>query len=582
MNTEWSLDALYESYESEAFQNDLKKVDEVINKLKEQSETLKNKTSLINFIHTLEEFAVLTGKLGNYINLKITVNTTDAVSNSYLSKLETKMSEKAKPLTKFEKFVSEIKDLDAWIESDETLKAYEFMLHETRDAAKYLLSDDVEEVITKMNLSAGSAWEQMHSYLTSTVKVDYRGEVINLPGVRNLAYSSDPKVRKDAYEAEIACYDKIKDSIAFSLNNIKQQVNTICELRGYDSPLDACLIQSRMKKETLDAMWDAIRDSLPKFQSYLKHKAKLLGYENGLPWYELFAPMGTNSKEYTIEEAKDYLLKHFRPFADDMADMMETAFDEAWIDFYPHMGKVGGAFCCNLPFIKQSRVLTNYDGALGDIQTLAHELGHAYHGMMIEDHLPLNTDYTMPVAETASTFNETVIMNAAIEEADDQEKLVLIENMLQDLTQTICDIYSRYLFETSVFEQNKEGFIYAEQLEKLMLDAQKKAFGDAIDPNYLHPYMWVNKGHYYSADLSFYNFPYAFGNLFARGLYEQYLEEGKAFNDKYRALLKATTVSSVEDVAMMANIDVTKKDFWAKSLKGIEELIDQYISLTSK
>ena len=265
-----------------------------------------------------------------------------------------------------------------------------------------------------------------------------------------------------------------------------------------------------------------------------------------------------------------------------MADMIEKAFNDAWIDFYPKMGKVGGAFCCNLPFIKQSRILTNYDKKFGDILTLAHELGHAYHGLQIEDHLPLNSEYTMPVAETASTFNETIIMNASIDEADDNEKLVLIENQLQDLTQTICDIYTRYLFETKVFEENKHGFLYPNQLEELMLDAQKEVFQDALDPNYLHPYMWINKSHYYSADLSFYNFPYAFGNLFARGLYECYQKEGKAFNDKYRALLKATTVSSVENVAMMADIDVTKKEFWTNSLKGIEDLINRYISLTSK
>lgn len=204
--------------------------------------------------------------------------------------------------------------------------------------------------------------------------------------------------------------------------------------------------------------------------------------------------------------------------------------------------------------------------------TLAHELGHAYHGMMIEDHRILNTDYSMPVAETASTFNENIIMNAVIEEASDEEKLVLLENQLQDLTQIMCDIYSRFLFESEVFERRKNEFLFSKDLEEIMLNAQKTAYGDGLDPNYLHPYMWVNKGHYYSSQLSFYNFPYAFGGLFARGLIVKYKEMKENFVPKYREMLKATTVSDVEDVAKILDIDLTSKDFWISSLETAKKI----------
>ncbi len=454
------------------------------------------------------------------------------------------------------------------------------MLSNIKKDAKYLLSDEVEDVIAKLNLSAGSAWSNMQGYLTSILEADYDGEKLTNPQIRNLAYSEDPEVRKKAYEAEIKSYEKIKDAVSYSLNNIKSQVNTICDLRGFKTPLDQTLEQSRMKRETLDAMLEAMREYLPVFHKYLKHKAKILGHKNGLPWYDLFAPMGESSKKFTAEEAREYLVNHFRGFSDDLADMVDEAFEEKWIDFYPKKGKVGGAFCSNMPQYKQSRILLNFSGSLSDVITLAHELGHAYHGLHIEEHLPLNTDYSMPVAETASNFNESFIMEAAIKEASGDEKMALIESQLQDITQIMCDIYSRYLFETEVFEKSKNGFLFADELNEIMLKSQKIAYGDGLDHDYLHPYMWVVKGHYYSETLSFYNFPYAFGGLFARGLYEKYKEEGQEFVPKYKALLNATTVSDVEDAARKAEINLEDPDFWRTSLKAYEKLVDEFIAIS--
>ena len=262
--------------------------------------------------------------------------------------------------------------------------------------------------------------------------------------------------------------------------------------------------------------------------------------------------------------------------------MTERAFDEAWIDFYPRPGKVGGAFCENLPAQKQSRVLTNFNGTLDSVVTLAHELGHAYHGLQIETHKPLNWDYSMPVAETASTFNEAIVMNVLLKKASKQEKLYIIESTLRDITQTTLDIYSRYLFERTVFDRRKSEFLFADDLCEIMTKAQKTAYGDGLDPNVLNPYMWICKSHYYSEELSFYNYPYAFGSLFARGLYSKYQHEGAAFVPKYKEMLHATTVNSVEDTAKLVGIDLTNPDFWRQSLQSYVELIDEFIELTNQ
>ncbi len=586
MNSEWSLDVLYKGFEDPKYKEDREHLQELTHAIQNFSislhESPEEEASLLRAIEYMEDYQVLGNKLGFYLVLKQSVNTSDSQVVNELNGVEKLFSESSKPMAVLHKWIAGINNLDQYMAKYPKLKAYEYLFGEMKKEAKHLLSDDVEEVIAKLNISAGSAWSSMHSFLTSTLEVEYQGEIITLPQVRNLAHSEDPEVRKNAYQAELVAYEKIKDAISYSLNNIKTQVNTICDLRGYESPLDMTLQQSKMKKETLEAMLTAIEEYLPVFHKYLKHKAKIMGHGSGLPWFDMFAPLGESHTKYTVEDAKEYLVKHFRGFTDDLADMVEEAFDQEWIDFYPRKGKVGGAFCENMPFVKQSRILSNFTGSLSDVVTLAHELGHAYHGLNIQEHLPLNTDYSMPVAETASTFNEALIMEAAIKETSGSEKMALIESQLQDVTQIICDIYSRYLFESAVFEKSKTGFLFADELEEMMLEAQKKAYGDGLDHNYLHPYMWVLKGHYYSESLSFYNFPYAFGGLFARGLYEKYKLEGEDFVPKYQALLNATTVKSVEEAAKEAEINLEDPNFWKTSLHTIEELVNQFIEISSK
>lgn len=584
MNKEWSLDALYKDYSDPKYQEDKEGLVNLTHDLvcfsDSLADTKEEEDTLLKAIDYLEQYQLLATKLSYYVALRLSVNTTDGETANESNAIERQVSLSTKSLAVIHKYIAGIGDMDPYYEKHPKLRAYEYLITEMKKEAKHILSNDVEEVIARLNISAGSAWSSMHSFLTSTLEVEYRGGIITLPEVRNLAHSADANVRKDAYLAELKAYEKIKDAISYSLNNIKVQVNTICELRGYESPLALTLMQSRMKQDTLEAMFTAIREALPSFHRYLKHKAKLLGHTNGLPWYDMFAPMGESGKEFDASQAKDYLVNHFKGFADDLADMVLEAFENEWIDFYPRKGKVGGAFCENLPFIKQSRILTNFTGAFNDVVTLAHELGHAYHGLNIQEHLPLNVNYSMPVAETASTFNEALIMEAAIKDAQGSEKITLIESQLQDITQIICDIYSRYLFESAVFEKCRSGFLFAGELEEMMLWAQKEAYGDGLDPDYLHPYMWVLKGHYYSESLSFYNFPYAFGGLFARGLYEKYKQEGEDFVPKYRALLNATTVMSVEGAAREAEIDLEEPGFWRSSLQSVEELIDEFIKLT--
>lgn len=576
MSTEWSLKEIYPSFESEEFKRDFERFSnfrEVFNGLTLED----NLESIKAAIAALEEFSVLSSRLGNYINLTLTANTTDETANKYRTLFGNAYAALNSAYTKVYKFIGSV---ETDITSDENLKDYEFYFAEAKQQYKHLLSDELEDVIAKFSISGGDGWEQLFEAMTSGVEGEFKGEKVTLSEIRNMAYDADAAVRKEAYETELKMYDTIKEPIAFALNNIKQQVLTETSLRGFESPLAQTLEASRMSRKTLDALLEAIREYLPQFRAYLKHKASLLGHENGLPFYDLFAPIGESSRRFTIEESKEFLLENFKGFSEDLAQMTKEAYENNYIDFLPRKGKVGGAFCSNLPFIKQSRILTNFSGSLSDVVTIAHELGHAYHGLHIENHRVLNQEYSMPVAETASTFNENIVMNTVIKQASDAEKVALLESQLQDTTQIIVDIYSRYLFESAVFENREKSFMFSKDLEQLMLDAQKEAYGDGLDSDAMHPYMWACKPHYYSSGLSFYNFPYAFGGLFSKGLYAIYQEQPEGFVEKYQELLRATTVTSVEDTAKVLGVDVEDSAFWKKALAQVADNIEQFIALT--
>ncbi len=586
MNKQWDLTILYNGFDTPEFTADMAAFDEAIAEVLSFGESLSDyapEALLLKHIELETRISSLAEKLFIYSNLCYSANTADTEAASTMGVLMGKLSATAAPSAAINKAISKIDNIESIIENNEILKEHSYRILTIVKNSKHLLSDAEEELFATMNISGASAWSDLQSTLTSSLKVDYKGEQITLSTARNLAYDPDAEVRKVAFEAELAAYPKVETSVAFALNSIKLQVINEAARRGYDSPLAKALDNSAMKQETLDALFTAMNEYMPAFRKYLKAKANALGHEGGLPWYDLFAPMGKSDKKYTTVEARDYLLNIFGKFDNELHDMVKEAFDNSWIDFFPREGKVGGAFDCAVHSAGQSRVLTNFDGSFSDVVTLAHELGHSFHDRQVYKNSPLNREYSMPVAETASTFNEVLVMNTAISECTDREvKLALIESELMDATQIIVDIYSRYLFEASVFANRPQEFLSPDRMCELMLNAQRQAYGDGLDEGCMHPYMWLCKGHYYSGGLSFYNYPYAFGGLFARGLYAKYLEEGKPFVETYKKMLRATGTSTVEDAALVCGIDLTDVNFWRSGLESMAKKIDEFCELVEE
>ena len=464
-------------------------------------------------------------------------------------------------------------------------QAHRFYLEETAEQSRYLMSETEEALAAELGLSGASAWDKLQGTVTSQLSVEFEldGEVKKLssPALINLHSHPDEDVRRRAYETEMEAWKSIQEPLAAAMNGIKGTVNTLNRRRGREDALHASIDAARIDRETLNAMLEAMKDSFPMFEKYFLAKAKRMGKEK-LAWWDVFAPAGQSEKTYSFDEARTFILEHFGAFSPKLKDLAERAFDNNWIDAEQRVGKRGGAFCMGVPNVKESRVLCNFDGSFDQVSTIAHELGHAFHNECIYDagKTSLQSETPMTLAETASIMCETIIVNAVLEQTTDpDEELAVLETSLIGASQVIVDIYSRYLFEKEVFERRADAELSAEDLCDIMERAQAATYGEGLDEKYRHKYMWTWKPHYYSAGLSFYNYPYAFGQLFATGLYAIYKERGEAFIPDYINLLASTGEDRAAELADRFGINIREKKFWADSLKVIEKQVERYCEL---
>ncbi len=466
---------------------------------------------------------------------------------------------------------------------------HSFALLEEAEQSRYMMSEAEEELANELSLSASSAWDNLQGVLTSQKSVEFeldgKMQTLPLPALINLrSHPPDADTRERAYKLEMQVFEEMKEPpLAACMNGIKGEVNVLNRRRGRKDALHSALDMARIDRETLDAMMGAMQDSLPMFRDYFRAKAKKLGHDK-LPWWSLFAPVGSANKTYSFTEAKELILENFAKFSPELAKLAQTAFESNWIDAEQRAGKRGGAFCMGIPVVKESRIMSNFDGSFDQVMTLAHELGHAFHNYCIYQagKTPFQSRTPMTLAETASIMCETIVLTALLKNpSSPEEELMLLETAIASDAQTIVDIMSRYLFEMEVFIRREKGTIPADDISEIMLQAQRDTYGDGIDPpEVMNKYAWTWKPHYYSAHLSFYNFPpYAFGTLFGKGLYAIYLEKGDEFLEDYKALLASTGEANAADLAARFGINIRDKAFWKSSLDTLKPMIERYIAL---
>ena len=582
----WDLQKLYRDFDDPAFLSDVEALRASVEEAVETARTMPMTTGAMeSMIARYEGIVVLATKTISFSQLTLAADADCEPAMAAYNRLMPVMNRMEELDSALSARLGELRDLDALIGDSALLKRHAYLLTLLKRAAAHVIDPALEPTVLRMQLTGGAAWERLRDQLDAGLMIDFDqdGEVKKLPlsAIRGLAYSPDADVRRRAYEAELAAYPRMETPMAACLNGIKGEALTLCELKHFDSVLDMSLDSAHMDRATLDALLQAMEESLPMFRRYFRLKARLLGYEGGLRFYDLFAPVGKMKGGYTPEDAHALLVREFGAFSPRMARMIDRAFEERWIDMYPREGKEGGAFCADMYPLGISYVLTNFEGSYSSVSTLAHELGHAYHNECMLDGPILMSDAPMPLAETASIFNETLLAKRMLRSVNAPARMAMLDQQLSDAAQVIVDILSRYLFESEVIARRADTTLSARELCQIMLDAQRRTYGDGLDPDFLHPYMWACKSHYYSKDIHFYNFPYAFGQLFALGVYALYEKKGDAFLPDYEKLLRDAGSGDVRDVAASVGIDVADVNFWRSSLRVFEDSLDELEALAN-
>lgn len=588
MDLTWNLDKIYTSFDSEDFKNHMELIKEYIDSLKglDIRSWEKDKSCILEieeFLKTINEYKKIYSRLYSYAYLVFNVDCENVKAMNTLDYLENMNSELTDTFVKFSWWLKRIEDLHGIINASPYILEHGFYLKELMVKAKYLLSDKEETIISRMKNTGSKAWERLYMELIATteesITINGKVDAATIAELRNMLYESDGHLRKTAYYKEADLCKGLSQVCAKCINAISGEALAVCELRGYNSPLEKILINSRMDIETLNTMMKAIKEALPVFHKYFVKKAEILGYDSKLPFYEIYAPASKSTRKVTYTEAKDLIVSSFNTFSENLASFSKKAFEDKWIHAEPSKGKGNFGLSVDIFSIKESRISTNFSGNYVDVSILAHEIGHAYHSSKLYEETMVNTDYPIPIAETASIFCEIILNNELGKILPGSETLTILERSISDAAYYIVDFYGRYLFERELFNRRKSGPLSLEELNELMIHCMKEAYGDSIEIETIHPYMWMNKPGYFMVDNEFLNFPYSFGVLFSKGLYAEYIKRGQGFAHEYDKFLGETSINTVETLAKIMNIDVHSIEFWRSSLRLIERDIENFISI---
>lgn len=583
MKKTWSLDSIYLRFECQEFKNDTQVV---ITNTKILNNWLNNNLNdLINPIYKLEYFILeinklytLVAQLYNYSILKHRENATDNIAKSKVSQSESLLHNIYELENRFSKWIKKINDIELVINESDILVEHKKYIKEM--ATKKALGP-IDNLIGKMQSTGSKAWHKLYQSTISTFFIpmlkDGNVENMSLGKIRSFAYSHDKVLRKSSFEAEIKAYEKIEDICAMCLHNIIGERITISTLKS-SSPLEEALNDNQINSSILESMLNSIKGIKEDYENFFVRKAQLLGYTDGLPYYELYAPYGHNIKTYTFSEAQSIIIAAFDVHSKQLSNLARKAFNNNWIDAESRAYKAQSPYCMSIYAKKESRISINFSGTIQDVIILAHELGHAFHHQCLNNETFLNTTYSMIISETASIICETIVKEYLYDTLPQSDYLYILEKDISDSGFLIIDIYSRFLFENKLIELISNHSFNINSFKKISVEALKQAYGKGLDSNYLHPYLWISKHHYYKK--SFYNFPYTFGFLLSKWLYNEFIKDISCFEDNLIRFLSLTGKYSVSDISKLISMQIDTTSFWERSMIPVRSNINKYMSLT--
>ena len=589
----WSVTDVHESLSSRSFVDAMERIGAQVHRLESLFDELDIRATddvrvdpetgrrvdraVMAFNETVADLEVLEA----YVYATVSTDSRDETAQSSLSELDVLGSRVAPLLARLADFVDD-HGVDALASVSDEARDHHGPLTRLAARSAHQMSEVEEGLYAELSTTGSSAWGRLQADVTSQLSIDVElpsGRTrLPMPAVRGLASDADPFVRRAAFDAEMIAWPSVATACAAAMNAIKGEANTVNRRRQWDAPIDASLYANSVSRATFEAMQSAVTASLPAFRTWMRTKASLHGHTEGLPWWDLVAPLPVSARTITWDDSIDLVRSAFGEFSSSLGNLVDRAVSESWIDAPPREGKVGGAFC--MPFVDdRSLILLNWSGSLESTQTTAHELGHAYHNVQLAGRTALQKRLPMALAETASIFCETLVVEAGLERLSGLDRLALLDVDLQGSNQVVVDIHSRFLFETEVFARRQRRTLGVQELNEMMLDAQARAYGDGLDLDTRHPHMWVLKPHYYGSH--FYNWPYTYGLLFGLGLYARFRDDPDRFRAGYDDLLSRAGMNTAEELGQAFGLDVTDEAFWTASLDVLRARMDEYRTLAA-
>ena len=589
----WSVADVHDSLESRSFVDALEQVsadstrlaalfeEHDIRRCEARPVTAADGEAADAVIRAVNDTELRTDLVGAYVYATVSTDSFNETAQGLLSELEVCESQQRPLLSRLADWVSSL-GVDALAEFSTEVAEHRGPLTFLAARADHQMAEAEEGLYAELSTTGSSAWDRLHEDIASQLN-----EVVNLPtgdeslpmaAIRGLATDADPDVRKAAYDAELRAWPTVAVACAAALNAVKGEANVVNRRRGWNSPIEASLFANNVSQATFDSMQAAVDASLPDFRRWMHAKAQLHGHAGALPWYDLFAPLPFAPSAISWSDGLEIVRGAFASYSPILGGLVDRAVDGQWIDAGPRDGKRGGAFC--MPFVEdRSLVFLNWNGSVDSAQTTAHELGHAYHNTQLAHRTALQRRLPMALAETASIFCETLVVEEGLRHLTGRDRLALLDVNLAGAVQTVVDIRSRWLFETEVFARRQRRTIGVSEFNEMMLSAQADAYGDGLDQSTAHPYMWAVKPHYYASH--FYNWPYTYGLLFGLGLYAKYREDPQRFQRSYDDVLSRAGMNTAEELGAVFGFDVSGEAFWTASLDVLRGHIDQYTALAA-
>ncbi|MFA5140066.1 MAG: M3 family oligoendopeptidase [Elusimicrobiota bacterium] len=464
-----------------------------------------------------------------------------------------------------------------------------YYLRRLRERSRKTMEPELERLAADLNVDGFHAWGRLYDRASSRLEFDMvypdgRKERTPVSKWRSLMGSPDRAIGRAAFEGGNRAWASVEDVCAAALNAISGTRLTLSKRRGLDHFLDAALFQAGMSRKSLDAMYEAIRANLDIPRGMCRAKAAKLG-RTGICWFEREAPLPlgeSSSAELSWEQGVAMVSRSFRTVYPGLADYYRGFLDKRWLESEPRGRKRPGAFCEASSLNDEERVFMTFNGALHDVSTMAHEMGHAWHGHLMHGMRPMARRYPMTLAETASIFAEQLLAEGVYADpgVSETDKLLMLDSELSGAAVLLLDITTRFEFEKSFHEERASGELPVSRFKELMTESQRRVMGDALEPGGEDPMFWASKLHFYLTDVSFYNFPYTVGFLLARALFIMFREQGSSFLPRYEEFLRLTGSDTVEEVAAKTlGADVASPEFWAEPIRSLKEPLEKYRGL---